>query len=224
MGFIKVRMKKTSELEGENPSAVHAYGAGNELPRMVYPGEVYAIPDDAVPHLDKDGKKIESVSVLINRDTGERAMLTEYENRQRLIKNRGLHAQFSFLTPAPVKRGAEPKVLKQEDKLKYEKAMIDGFLKHKHFNPVCMEIVSNDTPLDNDDDPASKGWDIPQTQSKSEPSIDISKMSDTAVVELIKKTTDSSTLEYYKTQEEGGMKRGTVLRTIELQIKNANGQ
>jgi hypothetical protein len=216
-------MKKTSEQEGENPSAVHAYGTPHGIPRMVYPGEVFEIPDDPVPHLNKKGEPIATVMGPKHPVTGERKFLTELENRERLIAGNGIQSQYGFYESAPLRRGMESITLPANQREAFVEKQLAAFRKYKHFNPVCMEIVPNDTPTDAEDDAARKGWVLDAPVVKEEV-LDISALTVEEAKEVLARPMAVETLEYMKTQEQGDKKRSMILNLLDVAIKNANKQ
>lgn len=123
MGMIKVRAKAHPQDEPNSPvgtiqkaGPIGNSGVSGKTPHQIYQFEEFEIPDEEVPHKDKDGNKLISFSYGRNSEKG--GQVTELERRQMLLT-----------------RNAFPGIT--------EKAKA-AFLKYLHFSPAWMELVEKD--------------------------------------------------------------------------------
>ena len=207
---IKVRAKRipSPDGQGEAPSGFYTTAMGGQ-DGMVFAGTVFTIPSDPVEHEDSEGRRI---STIARKADG--SAMTDRERREYLIANRAIFNQVGFY----------PGKMNQKQKAEYENKQAEGYRKYKHFSPVWMEIVPEETPLTNDES-SDKGWGQVEESDKSIPEPeavpDLQSMTDKKACKVVDKISNGEVLEKMKEQEMKGLKRENVLAYIDSAIKNA---
>jgi hypothetical protein len=177
MGTIRVRYKQ-GEVPGD-ASAFNAYGVDNGFPRVVYPGTEEDIPDELLD--DKEDYK------MYRYPNKTEKMLTEKQYRAEQHKYGGYDRNPHYAEPAPLASRNKsillpPRAMTPPEHMEFLKKQRDALLKYRHFNPVCMELIS--------DEPGRATTKEDEKAVATAGKADISKMSQKDGIEYIKSIKD----------------------------------
>ena len=212
MGTIKIRLKQ-GEVPGD-ASIFTAEGSDNGFPRLLYPGQELDIPDTLLD--DKEEFKMYRFP-----DKSEK-MLTEKEYRAVLHKYGGYDRNPHYAEPAPLASNNKsillpPRQMTPEEHVQFLKKQRLAVLKYKHFNPTCMELIS-----DEPDAPTSKEDKKAAAVGKFS---DVSRMTQKQGIEYIKSIKDENTLsELSIVLDRDKTTNPVFFATIEMCLKNLRGQ
>ena len=212
MGTIRVRYKHGA-LPGD-PSAFNAIGAANGFPRLVYGGDEHDIPDE----------ELDDKEPFINYrfpDKSEK-MITEKEHRAMLYKYGGFRGPL-FNDPAPASKAngsiiSLPREMTHKETVEFLEKQRLATLKYKHFNPMCMEIIS-EIPGEKE-----KKQDAPAGKDK-EKIQDITKMKPKDAIEYLKTIKDESTLnDMMILLDKSEQPHPAVISQVEMMLRNFRKQ
>ena len=213
MGTIRVRFKQ-GEIPGD-ASAFNSYGAADpNFPRLVYPGQELDIPDDLLD--DKEDFKMYRYP-----DKSEK-MLTEKQYRAELHKFGGYDKNPHYAEPAPMHSTNKsiilpPRQMDPKQHVEFLAKQRMALLKYRHFNPVCMELISEITLPP----PGKEDKNTPKVDGKP----DVTKMPYKSAVDYIMSMTNETDLaELSIVLDRAQNPDPRLIQQLEMRLRNLRGQ
>lgn len=213
MGTIKVRYKH-GEVPGD-ASSYNAIGTTNGYPRLVYGGDEHDIPDDLLD--DKEP------FMMYRFPDKHEEQVTEKKHRELLWKYGGFRGpRFNDAAPASRASGSLislPRQMNQAELVEFLEKQRRATLTYRHFNPMCMELIS-ELPGEKE-----KKQDKPEGKDKEPRLLDITKMKPKEAIEYVKTVKDENDLANLQVVlDKSENPHPAVISQIELQIKTLRGQ